>query len=74
MTEIKRYAIDPYLERPLERILLEHPEGDWVYWGDVKDLLDLASDIVTLGIMEHHEKVSKDEQLHSSSRSNVVNS
>jgi hypothetical protein len=39
MTEIKRYAIDPYLERPLERILLEHPEGDWVAWEDVEKLL-----------------------------------
>jgi hypothetical protein len=72
MTEIKRYDIDWSALYRYDRYPVQDPDGEWVRWEDVKDLLDLASDVVTLGIMEHHEKVSKDE-LHSSSRSHVVN-
>lgn len=75
MTEIKRFNLMPpdpfYMEDG--GVMEEHSNGEWVRWEDVKDLLDLANDVVTLGIMEHCEKVSKDE-LHPSSRSHVVNS
>jgi hypothetical protein len=67
MTEIKRYTLDSESGPMSCSIqLLEHSEGEWVRWEDVKDIVDLARDAVTLKVFQEHKNnkgESMDERL-----------
>jgi hypothetical protein len=42
----------------------ENPNGEWVRWEDVKDLIDLARDAVTLKVFQEFERDNNDQTPH----------
>jgi len=58
MSEIKRYKLE-YTDMGFRQgfsDMQKHPNGEWVRWDDVKDLIDLARDAVTLKVFQEFER------------------
>jgi hypothetical protein len=52
MTEIKRWCKYGETYPGDDGQMFEDPQGEWVRWEDVKDLIDLARDAVTLKVFQ----------------------